>query len=50
MASVALGVVLHYLIALSWTALFFMAGRRFSILIRRPVVSGLLYGIAVYLS
>ena len=49
LASVALGVVLHYLIALSWTVIFFMASRRFPILVRRPVVSGLLYGIAVYL-
>jgi len=49
LASVALGVVLHYLIALSWTAIFFIASRKFSILIRKPVVSGLLYGVAVYL-
>jgi hypothetical protein len=47
--SVALGVAIHYFIALTWTAVFYFASRRFAILIRRPVLSGLLYGIAVYL-
>jgi hypothetical protein len=49
LASVILGVMLHYAIALSWTAIFFAASRKFSALIRRPVISGLLYGIGVYL-
>lgn len=49
LASVALGAVLHYAIALSWTVIFFAASCKFSILIRRPIVSGLLYGIGVYL-
>lgn len=48
-ASVALGIVLHYAIALGWTAIFYAASRRFTILLRRPIVSGLIYGIAVYL-
>ena len=43
-ASVGLGVVLHYFIALSWTAIFYTAARKLPILVRRPVVSGLLYG------
>lgn len=47
-ASVALGVVLHYLIALIWTAIFYAASRRFPILLRRAVIFGLLYGGAVY--
>lgn len=49
--SVLLGVAvaIHYFIALTWTAVFYFASRRFSILIRRPVPSGLLYGVAVYL-
>ena len=47
--SVALGIAIHYFIALTWTAVFYFASRRFAILIRRPVLSGLLYGIAVYL-
>jgi uncharacterized membrane protein YagU involved in acid resistance len=49
LAAVALGVVLHYLIALSWTAIFCAASRKATVLIRRPVVSGLLYGVGVYL-
>jgi hypothetical protein len=48
-ASVALGVVLHYGIALTWTAVFYAATRKFSALYRRPVISGLLYGGVVYL-
>jgi hypothetical protein len=47
--SVVLGVGIHYFIALTWTAVFYCASRKFMILIRRPVVSGLLYGVAVYL-
>ena len=48
-ASIALGVVLHFLIALIWTAVFYIASCKFEILVRRPVVSGLLYGGFVYL-
>ncbi len=49
LASVALGVLLHYLIALIWTVVFYTAGRKLAILGRRPVICGLLYGVAVYL-
>ena len=48
-ASVALGVAIHYAIALTWTAVFYAASRKFAILIRRPVLSGLVYGGTVYL-
>jgi hypothetical protein len=48
-ASVALGVAIHYTIALFWTALYYAASRWIVILIRRPVVCGLLYGTVVYL-
>ncbi len=48
LASVALGVVLHYLIALTWTAVFYAASRKLAILTRRPVICGLLYGGFVY--
>jgi hypothetical protein len=47
--SVALGAVLHYVIALAWTTIFYVAARRFAILLRRPLISGALYGLAVYL-
>ena len=48
-ASVALGVVIHYAIALTWTGVFYGASRRLAFLTRRPVLSGLLYGGAIYL-
>jgi uncharacterized membrane protein YagU involved in acid resistance len=48
-ASIALGVVLHYVIALTWTVAFYAASRKLPILSRRPVISGLLYGGVVYL-
>jgi hypothetical protein len=48
-ASVALGVAIHYAIALAWTVLFFVASRRLEILVRRPVICGLLYGGVVYM-
>jgi hypothetical protein len=47
--SVLLGVAIHYFIALTWTAVFYFASRRFPTLIRWAVLSGLVYGVAVYL-
>ena len=49
LASVALGVALHYTIALIWTGVFYAASRKFAILSRRPVLSGFVYGGAIYL-
>lgn len=46
--SVALGFALHYGIALAWTVIFYFAARRFAGLMRRPFVSGLIYGCLVY--
>lgn len=48
-AVVALGVALHYLIAFIWTGVFFAASRNLPLLTKRPVLSGLAYGIIVYL-
>ena len=48
-ASIALGVGIHYTIAMFWTAVFYLAGRRLTVLVRRPVVCGLAYGAVVYL-
>ena len=48
-SSVALGVAIHYTIALAWTALFFIAALKFPTIMRRPVLSGVLYGYLVYL-
>ena len=46
--SVALGVGIHFAIALSWTALFYVASRRLAVMRERPVTAGLLYGVMVY--
>lgn len=44
----ALGLVLHYLIATIWTVVFYLASRKLSFLIDRPVTWGLVYGVIVY--
>jgi hypothetical protein len=44
-----LGLALHFLIATVATAIFYLASRRLLFLIERPVLFGLLYGVAVYL-
>jgi hypothetical protein len=48
--SVGLGVAIHYAIALTWTAIFYIAATRlnFAALTRRPILSGLIYGVVVY--
>ena len=49
LASVALGVALHYTIALIWTALFYAASRKLAILCRLSIPTGLVYGGVIYL-
>lgn len=44
----ALGLVLHFIIATGWAAVFYAASRKLTFLVHQPIVSGLLYGIAVY--
>lgn len=48
-ASVSLGLLIHYTIAMTWTAVYYVAARRLAVLIRRPVLCGLVYGALVYL-
>jgi hypothetical protein len=43
-----LGLALHLFIALVWTTLFVLAARVLPVLMRYPVVSGLLYGAFIY--
>ncbi len=43
------GVIMHYAIALIWTATFYVACLRVPIIMRRPILSGLIYGGVVYL-
>jgi len=47
-ATAALGVALHFLIALSAAAVYYLLSRRFRFLIDRAVAWGLIYGVAVY--
>jgi len=49
LATVALGVALHFFIAFTVVVTFYAASRRLPALTRRPLVWGPLYGIAVYL-
>src|SRR5215211_4398515 len=48
MATAALGAVLHFLIAFIWATVYWLASRKLGVLVRHPVVCGLLYGFAVY--
>ena len=45
-----LGIVLHYFIATSATAIFYAASRKLFFMTEHPVVCGLFYGIAVELT
>lgn len=49
MSTALLGVALHYAMALLIAAIFYLASRRLGFMTRRAVVSGLLFGISVYL-
>ena len=40
----ALGAALHFVIAYSWTALFFLLSSRFSFLATYPILTGIVYG------
>jgi hypothetical protein len=48
-ATYVLGILLHYFIATSVTAIFYAASRKLIFLIEHPLVCGLFYGIAVEL-
>lgn len=44
-----LGLLLHFVIALSAAAVYYAASRQWSVLHRRPIICGLAYGVVVYL-
>jgi hypothetical protein len=48
--SIFLGVFIHYAIAFSWTTIYYVAAIRcnVTVLTRRPVLSGLIFGLVVY--
>jgi uncharacterized membrane protein YagU involved in acid resistance len=45
----ALGVVLHFVIAFGAATVYYLASRKLTFLVRRAVLSGLIYGALVYL-
>ena len=47
-ATAALGGLLHFFIAFSAATVFFLASRKWSVLMQRAVLAGTIYGIAVY--
>jgi uncharacterized membrane protein YagU involved in acid resistance len=47
-ASAALGLALHFLIAIAMAAGYFLATARWTPLLRRPVIYGCLYGLFLY--
>jgi len=47
--SVALGVVIHYAIAMTWTVIFFLLSRKLIFLTRHAAISGIVYGGIVYI-
>ncbi|MGH9702833.1 MAG: hypothetical protein ACRD4K_05620 [Candidatus Acidiferrales bacterium] len=49
MATAALGLAFHFLIAFSAATVFYFASRKISFLLRQPILAGVLYGVAVYL-
>ena len=49
LAAAALGGMLHFVIALGWAVVYYVASRRFGVLSLRPVLWGTAYGAAVYL-
>lgn len=46
--SVALGVAIHYAIAMTWTVVFYFFSRKLLILTRHAAISGIIYGGVVY--
>jgi hypothetical protein len=47
-ASIALGVVMHFVVALCVAAVYWLVSQRLAVLASRPVVSGLVFGAAAY--
>src|SRR5260370_40044269 len=49
LATAALGVFFHFLIATTAAAVFYLASRKFKFLVQHAIPSGLLYGVGVYI-
>ncbi|HEY1940002.1 MAG TPA: hypothetical protein VGJ33_18895 [Candidatus Angelobacter sp.] len=44
-----LGAFLHFFIAFSWAAIYYLASRRFTFMVKEPVIAGLIFGEFVWL-
>lgn len=49
LGSAALGLVCHFLIALTWAAVYYLASRKLKFMVRQAIVCGLLYGVIIFL-
>jgi hypothetical protein len=49
MKTAILGGILHFFIAFSWAAIYYIASRRLTFMVERPVIAGLLYGEFVWI-
>ena len=49
MASVVLGVGLHFTIAMTWTVVFYLLSRKLLVLTRQAAICGIVYGGVVYI-
>jgi hypothetical protein len=50
LATAAIGLALHFVLSCLWAAVFLGAAWRLPVLLRRPLVSGIVFGIAVFLT
>ena len=48
MNTAALGLFFHFFIAFSWATIFYLLSRKFTVLVRRPWISGPIYGCFVF--
>jgi uncharacterized membrane protein len=48
LSTAALGLLCHFVIAMSWAAIYFAVSRRVRFLVEHAVVSGVLYGVIIY--
>jgi len=49
-ATAALGLALHFTLAYLWAAIFLVATWRAPVLVRRPLLSGMVFGVVVFLT
>ena len=50
LATAALGLGLHFVIALGAAAVFYAASRKLTLMLQRPISAGLIFGLAVWLA